>query len=228
MKSRGEKYFIRFPKPVAKFYDSLTARNDRNETFMDIAKFLSKQLQSGKLLEIGFGPGRVLENIHKLNKEIELFGIDISKAMVELATENLSGIPVELLEGNIQKTDYAEQYFSVVTCTGSFYLWDKPVESLNEIYRILEANGKVYFYETFRGYDKNDFNRAIKMNLKKENIIKKLIGPLLLRKQLKMTYDIGELESIILKSKFGNKYTIEKVRLGNLDIWVKIILTKRG
>ena len=225
-KNRGEKGFKKFPKQAALIYDKITSVKAQRKLYEDIGIFLSNSIKSGKLLEIGFGAGRVLESVIKNNKNIEIYGIDISNAMVELAKGNIKDTKVNLIEGNIEKTEYKGNFFDIITCTGSFYLWDKPVKSLNEIFRILKKDGNVYLFETYKEYDKKDFKKSLKENLKNENIILKLIGPFFIKKQLSLTYRIKEIEDIIKLSNFKNNFNIEKIKLGNLSIWAKISLKK--
>ncbi len=98
-----------------------------------------------RLLDVGTGPARLLLEVHRLNPHIALFGLDISHAMVELATKNLSGMNAQIRLGNIRATHYDSDFFDFVTCSGSFYLWDNAVEGLEETYRILRRQWRRLF-----------------------------------------------------------------------------------
>ena len=76
--------------------------------------------------------------------------------MVEQASRNLADIKVELQYGNIRATNYKSDYFDLITRGGSFYLWDNPVEGLEEIYHILKLGGSANLYETHRDIDKQN------------------------------------------------------------------------
>lgn len=58
--------------------------------------------------------------------------------MIEVARRNLAGINVDLRAQNIWQTDYDNDYFDIVTCTGSLCLWDNPAAGIEEIFRILK------------------------------------------------------------------------------------------
>jgi ubiquinone/menaquinone biosynthesis C-methylase UbiE len=226
MSDRGENSFVKFPKVAAKLYDSMMKKDAMRLQRVQIAEELTHYINEGRILDIGTGHGRLLAEIFEKNPKIELYGLDISEKMVKLAKLNLKNIPVNLKQGNIIKTDFNEDYFDLITCTGSFYLWNSPTDALNEIYRIIKPQSKVIFFETHKEYNKDELDEAIKQNLQKESFFNRKIIPIFLKKQLRMTYDIMELEEIINKSLFKNNFSINKITLANLSIWLKIEFRK--
>lgn len=133
-KSRGEVSFVNLPGFVPTIYDSMMQSSATKMQYKEIAQDLISQVKNGRLLDVGTGPGYLLREINKLNPAIELYGLDISASMVKQASKNLAGIKVDLQCGNIRATNYISDHFDLVTCSGSFYLWDNPAESLDEIY----------------------------------------------------------------------------------------------
>ena len=130
MSSKGEGSFVNLPRFGARLYDSLTQTRPIEALFKEVGQYVASKIRHGRLLDVGDGPGRLLFEIYRLNPEIELFGLDISDSMVQLAKKNLSGIRADLRQGNICSTNYESNFFDVVTCTGSFYLWNHPKECL--------------------------------------------------------------------------------------------------
>lgn len=226
MKSRGQESFVDLPGFAAKLYNSLTQTRNIEHQHQEIASDLVSRIEYGRLLDIGPGPGRLLSEIHQLNPRIDLFGLDISEAMIQFARQNLAGIRVNLCRGDIRHTDYEDDFFDIVTCTGSFYLWDNPEEGLKEIFRILKESRSAYLFETYQDFNETDVREALKNNLKGESLVRRLIAPFFLMRQFRMTYRISEVEEIIKRTCFTNSYTIEKVILGGLPAWLRIELTK--
>lgn len=226
MSGRGEQSWVNLPRFAASLYNSLTTIKAVKTQYREIARELVSGVDSGRILDVGTGPGRILLEIHKLNPEIELFGLDISRPMLQLAEKNLAEIQVDLRHGSIQKTDYESDFFDVVTCTGSFYLWDHPVECLEEIYRILKKNCSAYFYETYKDFNKEDYRQALINNLKNESPSKRLIAPYYLSRQLKMSYRADEYAAIIARTKFARSFAIDKIPLVGLPIWLRVKLTR--
>lgn len=193
----------------------------------EIAQYLVPQIESGRLLDIGTGPGRLLYEIRRLNQDIELFGLDISEAMVQLARVNLKGLDVNLLCGDIQQTDFADEFFDVITCTGSFYLWDRPERGLDEVFRILKRNNSAFLFETYGDVEKPQVQAALKNNLEDENLVRRIAAPSLFMRQLRMTYRTEEIHAIVQKTRFAKSYTIEHVSIVGVPAWLRIRLTKK-
>jgi ubiquinone/menaquinone biosynthesis C-methylase UbiE len=223
-KSRGEGDFVRLPGFAAKLYDSLMRSSATQQQYQEIAKDLVSGIGKGHLLDIGTGPGYLLLEVHKLKPEIELHGLDISPAMLEQANINLAGINVDLQLGTIESTSYTDAYFDTVTCSGSFYLWNNPGEGLEEIYRILKPSRSACLYETHRDYDEALLMDKMKVNLKGENLLRRLLAPRFFFKQLAMTYTQAEIEKIIEGTHFASNFSIEKVTIVDLPVWLRINL----
>jgi ubiquinone/menaquinone biosynthesis C-methylase UbiE len=225
-KDRGEKSFVKLPKFGAKMYDKMMRLSPMQLQRREIAEDLVKYIKSGTLLDVGTGHGRILREICNLNPEIDLYGLDISEKMIEIAKENLEDIPATLKSGNISNPPYEDNVFDIVTSTGSLYLWDLPITSINEIHRILKNGGLALIYESHKEYDETEIKKIVRSNLQNESWFSKKIVPLFLNKQLKMTYDIPDLKNLIENSLFQSSYEIEKITLANLPIWLRIKLKK--
>ena len=227
MRNRGEHSFINLPRFGASLYDRMTQSRAIKAQFREIAQDLVSRVSHGRLLDIGTGPGRLLIEIYKMNSDIELFGLDVSASMIEEARKNLTGIKADLRQGNIRSTNYESNFFDIITCTGSFYLWEYPVESLEEIFRILKEGQSAYLYETYKDFDRIELKKALRANLKNEQLLLRLITPFFLKKQLKMTYKSGEVAEIIEQTRFAGNYKLDMIILAGLPIWMRIELRKK-
>jgi ubiquinone/menaquinone biosynthesis C-methylase UbiE len=211
---------------AASLYDSLMRGSPMQRQFKEVARDLTDVISQGRLLDVGTGPGRLLLEIHALNPSIELYGQDVSAAMIEQARRNLSGIPADLSQGNIRQTHFQNDHFDLVTCTGSFYLWERPEEGLEEIHRILKAGQSAYLYESHREYDREEFREALQQNLRHLDAIRRIIGPLALKRQLSMSYTKEEIAEIVERTSFANSFAIRDMTLSSLPIFVRIELRK--
>ena len=226
MASRGQSGFISLPSFAARLYNSLTQMRAIQDQHLEIAADLASRIGCGRILDVGTGPGQLLIELHQLNPAFELFGLDISGSMVELARRQLSGLGVDVRQGDIQHTSYEDDFFDIVTCTGSFYLWDSAGECLDEVFRILKPHHSAYLFETYRDCDEREVHRAIKANLKGENLVRRMLAPHFLKKQLRMTYCSAEVARIIQQTRFAHSYAIDHIRLAGLPAWLRISLTK--
>ena len=153
MKGRGQRSFATLPTLAAKLYDRLTDTRAIALQTQEIAHDLVGCCDHGRFLDIGSGPGKLLLEVHRLNPAVELYGLDISSAMVQLAGEYLKGVKADMRCGDVQHSPYADDFFDCISCTGSFYLWDSPVQCVDEIFRILKPRHAACLYETHRDYD---------------------------------------------------------------------------
>jgi ubiquinone/menaquinone biosynthesis C-methylase UbiE len=106
----------------------------------------------GKVLEVGIGTGK---NMPYYPKNVEVTGIDFSKGMLQKAEKKkkiLSLNTITLLEMNIEKMTFEDNFFDTVVSTFVFCTVPNPLRGLHEVYRVLKPGGKVVFLEHMRSY----------------------------------------------------------------------------
>ena len=103
-----EGHFLRMPRFAARLYDWFMSMKPTQAQTRDVACDLASRIKQGRLLDIGTGPGRLLLELHRLNPRIELFGLDISPAMIDAARRNLSRIPVNLRQGRAEQAGFPQ------------------------------------------------------------------------------------------------------------------------
>jgi ubiquinone/menaquinone biosynthesis C-methylase UbiE len=226
MTGRGEASFAKLPGFGAWLYERLMSRPQIEVQHREIAEDLVSRITSGRILDVGTGPGKLLLEIHKLNPRLELFGLDLSASMVRRARRNLAGTGADLRQGNIQATNYPQDFFDLITCTGSFYLWDNPAKGLKEMHRILRAGNSAFLYETYRDIDQAAYRRALDGKLRSEKPWLRRVLAAFLQKQIGMTYRTEEIEEILRQSVFSKGFSFKRVDLAGLPIWLRIWLIK--
>ena len=97
------------------------------------------------ILEIGFGPGVSTQIAGEKITQGFLAGIDHSMTMVQVASQRNSDAiqagRMELKLGDVASLPYPDQSFDTVYSLHSIYFWQKPVECLKEIKRVLKPGG---------------------------------------------------------------------------------------
>lgn len=95
------------------------------------------------ILEIGHGNAGHLKSFLKIAKDLKYTGIDISETMhneaKNLNAEFKDQAEFVLYEG--EKLPFEDEVFDKIFTVNTVYFWKKPVEYLNEIYRVLKDNG---------------------------------------------------------------------------------------
>jgi ubiquinone/menaquinone biosynthesis C-methylase UbiE len=221
-----ERHFPRFPRWASRLYDFLTQAQIVQLQTDQIARFLCSQMNKGKLLDIGSGPGRLLLRLHALNPVLDLYGLDISPAMIGRASENLAGMPTWLMVGSIEHAPFEDEMFDLVTCTGSFYLWEHPRECLNEIWRILKLPGRACLFEIRGDVDLKDLKRTLRHQLRRESLWRRAVAPFPIRKAISQCYSFEALSALLKDTSFRTSTSIEPIELAGLPMWYLVKLQK--
>ena len=104
--------------------------------YSNTAKVLDLR-QDDRLLEIGFGSGYFIKD--HASHAARIAGIDLSPDMVNLASsvnrELVQTGKAEFRVGDAASLPYGDGEFTAVVGIETFFFWEKPVESLREIYR---------------------------------------------------------------------------------------------
>ena len=110
----------------------------------------------GKVLDVGTGPGFVAIEVARLLKETDcrVVGMDLSQAMLTIAAENaakegLNGILV-WRKGDAKAMPFDDGEFDLVISNDSLHHWDDPLPVLNEMARVLKADGKCIVHDSKR------------------------------------------------------------------------------
>lgn len=98
----------------------------------------------GRILEIGVGNGAHFHQ-YKLHKVI---GIDTSNRMLEKAAKHLSK-NIELFNMSGEDLQFPDNSFDYVVLSHVIAVVDKPEQVLNEAYRVLRPNGRLYILNHF-------------------------------------------------------------------------------
>jgi ubiquinone/menaquinone biosynthesis C-methylase UbiE len=114
--------------------------------YRKVAAEVAQRVRSGKILEIGPGPGYIAIEIAKLLPTAESVGLDVSRTMVEIATCNAAEARVNdrvvFRLGNATQMPFPVKSFDFVVSSGSLHHWKEPIRIFNEIYRVLKDGGE--------------------------------------------------------------------------------------
>ena len=141
------------PNPGARVY-SLIARKSPplRDLCIEVAEEVTAKLIAGRILDVGTGPGYLPVEIAKRAPNLEIVGIDLSPAMVAIATKNAEkrGVSdrVRVQRANAADLPFEDEYFDLVVSTLSLHHWSRPSECLKEINRVLKENGEAWIYDT--------------------------------------------------------------------------------
>ncbi len=138
-------------KEKSKSYFDKTAKNYSNTRDGEFVKPMYEEIinriisnNPEKILDLGCGTGFMLNEIKKIyklkNKNLDLYGLDISEEMIKIANENLNG-KANLKVGDSEYIPWKDNTFDLVVCNASFHHFSNPEKTLFEIKRVLNSNG---------------------------------------------------------------------------------------
>lgn len=129
----------------------LKVAENMNSTNNKIYDFVISKMDinnGDKILEIGFGNGKLIPKFFAVNPNIQFSGIDFSEPMCAeaiLANKDLieSGKLIISCQDSI-KMPFPNDYFDSVVTINTLYFWDDLTIQLNEIKRVLRKGGRFY------------------------------------------------------------------------------------
>jgi ubiquinone/menaquinone biosynthesis C-methylase UbiE len=191
----------------------------------DFVKKLRKYSVEGAIVDVGCGPGYLLQVIAMEWPKSKLKGVDISKEMVERAGANFDSLGLggraEFKEGSADHLPFEDQTQDFVVSTLSLHHWDDPESAFNEIYRVLKPGGQMLILDLRRDARRMFFwliwfaqNVALRIiGIDAMRRINEPIGSLL------ASYTSQEIREIVSKTGFSD-YEVEG-RLGWIYLWGK-------
>lgn len=101
----------------------------------------------GNFLETGCGEGLFLARLVQINKDVQVYGADISKDMLEKAGCRLKdqGSRIHLVESDISRLPFNDDFFDTVVCLNvllNFESFEKVSGVFKEISRVLKPGGR--------------------------------------------------------------------------------------
>jgi ubiquinone/menaquinone biosynthesis C-methylase UbiE len=128
---------------VGRFFGTVMARLNHEMNLMTL-ELLSVR-PGERLLEIGFGPGRLIAALAERTGKGVIWGVDHSDTMVRQAVARnrkaLEARRVALLEAAVSRLPFAEACFDRVCAVNGFQFWPCPEQDLREVRRVLKPGG---------------------------------------------------------------------------------------
>ena len=135
------------PTPGAIFYNATVAIVLRKpET--KIANAVVEKIRNGTILDLGSGTGYLSIEIAKRSPSLQVYGIDLSKQMVKIATRHAKGVDnAQFVFGNAAKLPFNDNSIDLVISTGASHHWKTPRLVFDECYRVLKTSKEAWIYD---------------------------------------------------------------------------------
>ena len=120
--------------------------NTTNKWLCDQTARLLGMNEHDRLLEIGFGNGRLFDGLLLNSAGLKVDGVELSKTMLMEAIENniqhIRNGRLSLYYGNSNRLPFEDNRYDKVLAINVAYFWDNPAEHLCEIHRVLKPGGQ--------------------------------------------------------------------------------------
>ena len=113
-----------------------------------------------EIADFGCGGGRNVGRLLEIYPTAHVTGLDYSEVSVESARkannrEILTG-RCEIVQGDVSDLPFPDKYFSLVTAFETIYFWPGPLESFQQVLRVLKPGGKFLVVCESDGESPND------------------------------------------------------------------------
>jgi ubiquinone/menaquinone biosynthesis C-methylase UbiE len=102
------------------------------------------ETKNGFFLELGCGPGYVVEFLSKRNDNF-INGLDISPKMIEIATARTPS--ARLILGDGERIGYQDETFDTIACSHTLHHYPSLQKVMSEINRVLKVEGYLVIQE---------------------------------------------------------------------------------
>jgi SAM-dependent methyltransferase len=103
-------------------------------------------ITTGRLLDIGCGPGALDRMIAAARPQLVVVGIDQSEPMIRRALQGARPTNLEFRAGAVEKVTFHEE-FDFALSVQSFHHWEEPEAGLEAVCRALKPGGRFWIYE---------------------------------------------------------------------------------
>ncbi|MGA2284101.1 MAG: class I SAM-dependent methyltransferase [Candidatus Dormibacteria bacterium] len=173
-----------------------------------------------RVLEVAPGPGYHAVEMARAGR-LQVTGLDISRTMVEIATDNArqAGVSVDFRRGDVSAMPFAADTFDLLVCQAAFKNFKQPVRALDEMHRVLRPGGTAVIQDMNRDASSAEIAREVRgMRLNPFNaFMTRLILSTLLRRR---AYSPLRFERLVAQTAFG------ACDVGTAGIGLEVRLTK--
>lgn len=117
-------------------------------------------------MEVGFGPGVVIERLASLAAQGHVAGIDPSREMVAQARARNAGAiednRVDLRRGAVERLPFDDDSFDKALAINSMQVWPNAMAGLHEIWRVVKPGGRIALgFTAYSGQTKTGLAEAL-------------------------------------------------------------------
>ena len=128
----------KFFNKIAGYYDKGIFKNLLLNPIKNAVEFVNVK-KGSKILDAGCGTGNLLKILEDENKNLRLYGIDISEEMLKVARKKLKLVKIKL--GSVEKLNFKKDFFDYIFSIDAFHHYYNSTLVMRNFYRILKKGG---------------------------------------------------------------------------------------
>lgn len=173
---------------VASFYGDVFADWDPyynpNKQIFDELNLHPDYFNNKKVLDAGCGMGRIFFQILRHCNTAELVGIDLGDKQIayvrkyvnQYLTLNKGDKVVKVEKKSVLSTGYPDKYFDIIICYGVLHHTGHTIHGVQELYRILKDDGKLYIWLYGKNLIETLFREPLRYVLPRMLSLEKALG----------------------------------------------------
>lgn len=101
-----------------------------------------KEINNMDVLDLGCGPGQLINEMSQKFKSFQITGIDFSDKMLEIS--KLKNPAAKHIQMNVSELNQLDARFNVIICTHSLPYYKEPEKVFKELHRLLKDDGRIF------------------------------------------------------------------------------------
>ena len=129
----------------------------------EAARLTAGLAEGARVLEVAPGPGYLSLEMARSGR-LHVTGLDISRTMVEIATQKAreQGVAAEFRQGDVSEMPFAGQSFDLVVTQAAFKNFRRPLAALQEMHRVLREGGTAVVQDMSHEATRADIAREVR------------------------------------------------------------------
>lgn len=113
----------------------------------ELQKYL-KRINAGHLLDVATGEGDfLLYLLNSFSSFDSATGLDINPENLRSARQKLGMQKIDIMQGNVRKLPFEDNYFDTITVSNSLHHFDNPAKAIQSMLRVLVPGGLLVINE---------------------------------------------------------------------------------
>lgn len=208
----------RIPDPGAVFYNATAAKLLKKPEHA-LAQTIIENVSSGTIVDLGSGTGYIAIEIGKGKPDSIVYGIDLSKKMIDISRRHAKNIQNVIFElGNASMLPFGDNSIDFIVSTGALHHWKYPIKVFDECYRVLKPGAEGWIFDGYTDFAKG---QAEKYKAEYGLLRYKSLSTVLKFHGFSEVEYRTTIKHMLDQTKFKSCYQMEPV-----DVWMKISIKK--